>query len=502
MKKILVIDDNRFNLELILAFLHVDFPDYEVLSSQSGFEGIEIAKRELPDTILLDILMPEINGFEVCSILKKDELTRHIPILLVSAMDEMSYRIRGLNTGADAFISKPVNKAEFKAQVNVMLRIKFAEDLLRKRNENLEILIKQQTEAFHILDERYLKVSEYTLEFFWELDKRGQFTYVSPVIVKILGIDSNEILGKKSLFNLCSYTGDTRSEEFLSGIFEQRDNYAGNEVLCSHKNGEKVWLAISGFPVFNDKKDFVGYIGVSHDITRRREAEEANKKHLEQINEYQKKLKKLNYELTIAEERERRRIAEYLHDGLGQTISIASIKLSSITRGNLPPAEKKTLEESAGLLRAAVSESRTLVYDLSPPVLYELGLIAAIKWKLEQIENQVHIKTRFHTDENSLALKSDIKVLLFRMVCELLSNAIKHSGADLITVEIQASIQCISILVSDNGKGFNFHQDMDLSELGGFGLFSINERIDSLQGSLLIESTQSQGTKITVTVPK
>ncbi|MDO8927382.1 MAG: response regulator, partial [Bacteroidota bacterium] len=344
MKKILAIDDNLLNLELISAILNIDFPDYQVLLSQSGIEGIEIAKRELPDTILLDILMPEMDGFEVCHILKNNEQTRHIPILLVSALSEMSYRINGLNSGADAFISKPIDRAELKAQVNVMLRIKFAEDLLRKRNENLEILIKKQTAEFDSIEDRYLKVSEYALEYFWELDQSGQFTYVSPVIVKILGFGPEEIVGIKSLCDFCSYNENTGSRELLTDIFARRENFTGNEVLCSHKNGKKVWLTISGFPIFDGNNNFAGYIGVNHDITRRREAEEANKKHLGKIKEYQKKLKDLNYELAIAEEKERRKIAEYLHDGLGQTISIAAIKLSSIARGELPPAVKKILE--------------------------------------------------------------------------------------------------------------------------------------------------------------
>lgn len=501
MKKILVIDDNRLILKLISAFLNIDFPDYQVFLSQLGSEGIEIAKRELPDTILLDILMPEIDGFEVCYILKNNEPTRHIPILLVSTLSEMSYRIKGLNAGADAFISKPIDKAELKAQVNVMLRIKFAEDLLRKRNGNLEILIKKQTDEFHNIEERYLKVSEYALEYFWEVDKRGIFNYISPVIVNILGFDSEEIIGKKSLFNFCLCNDNSDSKKLLEDIFKRRENFTENEIPCLHKNGKKVWLKISGFPIFDGNNNLAGYIGVNHDITRRMEAEEANKKHLVKIKEYQKKLKNLNYELAIAEEKERRKIAEYLHDSLEQTISIAAIKLSAIARGELPPAVKETLEESSELLREAIGETSELVYDLSPPILYELGLIAAIKWKLEQVERKFGIITVFRSDENLIELNTDIKILLFRMICELLNNAIKHSDADLIKVGIQKNLKNITIMVIDDGKGFDFSQGMNLSDLGGFGLFSINERLDSLQGSLVIESAPSQGVKIIMTVP-
>lgn len=348
MKKILAIDDNPTNLELIFAILNADFPDCQVLLAQSGSEGIEIAKRELPDTILLDILMPGMDGFEVCDILKSNILTQHIPIIMVSAMNELSVRIKGLNTGADAYMSRPFRREELKAQVNVMFRIKLAEDRLRNRNE---------------------------------------------------------------------------------------------------------------------------------------------------------KLKNLYFELTIAEEKERRKIAEYLHDGLGQTISIASIKLSSIARGELSPAVKKTLDESAELLRNAINESRTLVYDLSPPILYELGLVAAIKWKLDQIEKKNSITTVFRSEEYSVKLKTDMKILIFRMVCELLNNAIKYAQADLITVEIINNPQNIVVGVIDNGKGFDLNQGLILSELGGFGLFSINERLDALQGSMQIDSKPSKGARITLTIP-
>lgn len=501
MDKILAIDDNQSNLNYISAILNVDFPECQIFLSLSGKEGIEIARRELPDTILLDVLMPEMDGFDICDILKSDPLTKHIPIVFLSALNELNYRIKGLNKGADAFISKPFNRIELKAQVNVMLRIKHAEDKLRNQNKNLENLINKQTAEFFSIEDRYLKISEYALEYFWEVDSNGTFNYISGGVFGILGWQPEEIIGFKSLFDFNKTNEDGEYVSLMRDIFSRHENFKGNEFPYRHKNGEKVWISISALPIFDNDNNFTGYIGVNHDISRRRLAEDTNLENQVKIIEYQKKLKNLYFELTIAEEKERRNIAEYLHDGLGQTISIAAIKLSSIAKRSIGHDVNKIIGESIELLRNAINESRMLVYDLSPPILYELGLIAAIKWKLEQIKQKYSIATVFHTEENSIKLTTDIETLVFRMVCELLNNSIKHAEANLISVEIKKDSGYLTMIVSDNGKGFVFIQGKNLSELHGFGLFSIKERLDTLQGSMVIDSNITQGAKIVLKVP-
>ncbi len=148
MKKILAIDDSENNLILMKSILQKKLSDYEILLAKSGIEGIKIAKRELPDTILLDIYMPNMDGYEVCRILKEDEITKSIPVLMVSAYgNDTKVRVKGLNAGADAFITKPYQMSEFVALINVMLRIKNAEDLLRKQNQYLESNISKLTKA-------------------------------------------------------------------------------------------------------------------------------------------------------------------------------------------------------------------------------------------------------------------------------------------------------------------------------------------------------------------
>ena len=129
MKKILAIDDIKENLVAIKETIEDLMPDYLVLTAQSGKEGLKIARDEHPDTILLDIVMPEMDGYEVCKKLKEDELTRHIPIIVLTAIRiDTESKIQGLEVGADAFLSKPIDTEELIAQINVMLRIKKAED--------------------------------------------------------------------------------------------------------------------------------------------------------------------------------------------------------------------------------------------------------------------------------------------------------------------------------------------------------------------------------------
>ncbi len=146
MKKILAIDDQKDNLITIKAVIKNSISNCEVLLAQSGQEGLELAKIEQPDTILLDIIMPEMDGFEVCKRLKSNEKTKHIPVILITAIktDAIS-RAKGLNIGADAFLAKPIEPAELNAQVNVMLRIKEAEDKLRLEKEQLEELVAERT---------------------------------------------------------------------------------------------------------------------------------------------------------------------------------------------------------------------------------------------------------------------------------------------------------------------------------------------------------------------
>lgn len=148
MSIILAIDDNKDNLIVLEAYFKQYLPTHQLITSQSGSEGIVKAIETKPDTILLDVSMPGMDGYQVCRELKKDFPTKHIPVIMLTAIHtDIESKVKGINTGADAFIYKPFQPAELVSQIKVMLRIKKAEDRLRRDNETLEKMISQRTRA-------------------------------------------------------------------------------------------------------------------------------------------------------------------------------------------------------------------------------------------------------------------------------------------------------------------------------------------------------------------
>jgi diguanylate cyclase (GGDEF)-like protein len=134
--KILVVDDIPVNVQL--QKIHLEALGYEVIVAQDGLEALEKVKQESPDLILLDVMMPKLNGFQVCEKLKSNEETQFISVIMVTALNELRDKIKGIEAGADDFISKPFNKLELSARVKSLLRIKHLHDELAMKVKELE----------------------------------------------------------------------------------------------------------------------------------------------------------------------------------------------------------------------------------------------------------------------------------------------------------------------------------------------------------------------------
>jgi PAS domain S-box-containing protein len=225
MKVILAIDDQPDNLTTIDAIVKTSTVNCAVIKALSGKEGIELAIKEQPEVILLDIIMPEMDGYEVCTKLKESKLTKHIPIIMITAIKtNAESRIRGLNLGADAFLSKPIDPAELAAQIKVMLRIKSAEDKLRAEKEMMEDLVQERTSEL-IEREKFLQKSEekFRKAFMTSPDSinintiDGIYVSINEGFTQICGYSEESVIGKSSEeINIWKYSKDR--ETLIKGL--------------------------------------------------------------------------------------------------------------------------------------------------------------------------------------------------------------------------------------------------------------------------------------------
>lgn len=196
MRKILAIDDQKDNLISIQAIVNAQLKDAVVIFAFSGKEGIETAK-EKPDCILLDIIMPEMNGYDTCNNLKNDQETSSIPIIMLTAIKtDSESRIKGLNMGADAFLSKPIDPPELIAVINVMFRIKSAEDKLRNEKLKLSDKVEEQTKAIRESKTKLSALFENAPTPYFSINKEGLITSVNNEWTIITGYDKKDIIDK------------------------------------------------------------------------------------------------------------------------------------------------------------------------------------------------------------------------------------------------------------------------------------------------------------------
>lgn len=235
---------------------------------------------------------------------------------------------------------------------------------------------------------------------------------------------------------------------------------------------------------------------VISDVTQQKEAERT-------LRQYQTKVQDMAFDAALVEARERRRIAADLHDGLGQSLALAQIKLTSL-RAMAAGDLRTALDEAILLVQQAVADSRSLMFDLSPPILYDLGLPAALTWLAEQMETRhgLHVELDGGT-ESIQELESDVAALLFRAVRELLMNVVKHAHTTRAAVSILREANEIHIQVKDDGDGFDssLPLSLPLAKGTGFGLFSVREQIARLGGVFEARSLPGAGTTVTLRVP-
>ena len=213
------------------------------------------------------------------------------------------------------------------------------------------------------------------------------------------------------------------------------------------------------------------------------------------------RLRSLASELNLSEERTRKALAQTLHDEVGQMLALARMKLSAALDPPKETAVEKIVEEVLDMLGSVIRETRSLMVEISPPVLHDFGLAAAIDWMAERMSSKHGIVIEREISRDFSDLEHDIHVMLYQMTRELLVNIVKHSGGRHVLVTVERDEHTIGITVRDDGKGFDARKAGSSAADSGFGLFSIRERLKSYNGSLQIESRKGKGTTVSIGLP-
>jgi PAS domain S-box-containing protein len=321
------------------------------------------------------------------------------------------------------------------------------------------------------------------------IDKEGLIIDINERMSEWLGHSRKDLIGTIIYNHLPPEIAEQRKTKGFEAVRTRRP-------ISFEDQREGRWLENNVCPILDSHGEASRFAIYSRDITERKQAEE-------KLLDYQEQLQSLASELTLAEERERRRIATELHDEISQSLFISKMKLEALDKSASDKKYDDTLDEINNSLGRIIAAMRSLTFDLSSPILYEFGFEEAVaEWLNEQVEKKHGIATELEDDGLPKQMDDDIRVILFRNVRELLINVVKHARAKKVKVSIQKVGRRIRISVEDDGVGFDSAGAESLiTGKEAFGLFSIRERLEPLGGNLEIKSSPGCGCRITITSP-
>jgi signal transduction histidine kinase len=210
--------------------------------------------------------------------------------------------------------------------------------------------------------------------------------------------------------------------------------------------------------------------------------------------------KELLNAIILAEETERKRFAKDLHDGLGPILSTIKMSMSSLSRMEKDDQTRKILRNTDMVIDEAIKSIREISNNLSPHILNNFGLNKAMRNFINKINLSDTIKINFVSNIENERFESNTEVVLYRVICELINNTLKHAGATSIKITLEKQHDMITCLYKDNGKGFDMNE-ISLHNQSGMGYSNILSRINSLKGTFEMDAEKGKGTQAIIIVP-
>ncbi|NLF31761.1 MAG: PAS domain S-box protein [Planctomycetes bacterium] len=422
--------------------------------------------------------------------------------------------------------------------VSDLTELENSTELIQQLRSQREAL-RESERALRESESRLKATLRSTADEIWIVDTQGRIVSLSDSVGENLGVspdrwaDVDAALDQLQIRRLDG-TAQPKADAVLPRALRGEVIRSEGEIVRNLATGQPRWREVSAAPIRGAGGRIIGAVAVVRDITDRKRAEQALQKAKDELEDRVhertedllrtvdvlqsevvrreqaeavlrqrgEQLQTMATQLTLAEQRERRRLAEVLHDNLQQLLAGAKFRLGILTRkaeGQVRHDAGEVLE----LLDESIECSRTLTGELSPPILHQGGLAPALAWLAEWMRRKHNLDVRLQADENAEPQVEGVKVLLFQSARELLFNTVKHAKVDKAQLCLRRVDGQIELTVSDEGVGFDAAAAVPQDGTqGGFGLFSVRERLTLLGGGLDIDSAPGRGSRFTMRVPE
>ncbi len=463
---LMIVDDEEASLNALCDIL--SNYGYIVKGFTSGKDALEVLRQRSFDLILIDLVMPEIDGIDFLkSAFKIDPF---IVGIIITGKGTIQTAVEAMKAGAFDYVLKPLD-------------ISMLKQILKRALD-----VRRLKEA----EKKYRSIFENAIGGIYQTAPDGYCVTANSALAKILGYDSPEELMEniKDMGKL--YVEQDRRTKFIQ-LMQTNSFVTGFESQVYRKDGSKIWVSESAHAVYNDERKLLYYEGFVEDITKRKKAEEELKRSREQ-------LRNLSAHLQTAIEEERKYIAREIHDELGQILT--ALKIDLFWLKSHIPKEKKMLISKAKfmceLVDTAIKTIQKISSEIRPGILDDIGLSSAIAWYSEDFHKRTGIKCEIFLDVEDTNLKQDIAIAIYRIVQEALTNIARHAHATKSTIKLKEQENNIILKIMDNGIGITEEQ---IYNPKSFGLTGIRERVHLFEGEIKIMGVPNSGTTILIKIP-